>query len=546
MENQRNSHWDVIVVGAGPVGLTAALLLAEAKVKVAVVEKAEKPGDLPRAISLQDESLRILAPLGIAEPLKAESLCDTGSRYFGLNGLLLAEAKPVASRIGQPAKSQFDQPIMEELLFNKALEHPGLDFLLGHEVTGIQQDTEVVQLDIKNASGERVLTSNWVIAADGGRSFIRGALDIDLEGTTQPQRWIVVDLLNEQKARDPFAEFHCDGKRPYVLVPGIKGRLRIEFMLFDNEDADEMTTPEKIRELMLPFRAELDEKDVRRAAVYVAHQRVAKDYRKGRVFLVGDAAHLMPPFAGQGLNAGIRDASNAAWKVIEAVRGGASEKLLDSYGVERRAHGAKMMQLSQRIGAVVMATNPVATKLRDASFTLLKRVPQVHSYLANMRFISPPDYSDGVAISTDTAIEEAISVRVGRSLPQPQVKNAAGEETNLDAVLGTGWSVIGLGGDLTSLDPYFAELGATFVDLRDGKSSETTPALTDGVTVVEESAPLITASQPTEPLFIVVRPDKYVAAVFSPRNEGAVVDALRNFVDTRVRKVRPNLSTRTA
>lgn len=528
-------HVEVAVVGAGPIGLVAALLLADAGVSVTVVEKATAPGDLPRAISLQDESFRTFEQIGVADALKAESLLDTGSRYLGLGGTLLAQAKPVPSRIGHPAKTQFDQPILEQLLFDRAVEHPGVDFRLGHEATQIAQDTDRVLLTVTGPEGEAVIEADWLLGADGGRSFVRSALDIKLEGTTQPQRWIVIDLLNETAQHDPYAVFHCDGERPYVLVPGVDGRLRLEYMLFDDEDADAMTTPEKIRELVRPFRAELKDEDVRRAAVYVAHQRVAETYRRGRCFLIGDAAHLMPPFAGQGLNAGVRDATNIAWKLVEAVRGGATEALLDSYGTERRTHGAAMVKISQRIGAVVMATHPVLTRARDLFFQAVRRVPRVHDYLANMRFISPPDYSDGVAVPGGPALD---SLQVGRALAQPQVRTAPdADPVGLDRVLGHGWAVLGLGADAdpAGLDPYFAAIGAVPVRLV-GPGVSTAGEVTDTATaVVSEAAPTLTAGAPAAPVYALIRPDKYVAAVFTAQDQQRVVAGLRRFVDDRLR-----------
>jgi len=558
--NRFDPEREVIVVGGGPVGLTAALLLADAGVKTTVIEKATSPGDLPRAISLQDESFRVFEQLGIADALKTESLLDTGSRYFGLGGRLLAEARPVPSRLGHPAKTQFDQPILEQLLFDRALAHPYLEVLLGTEVVQLSQDADGVTLAVDSPQGSHTLTASWLIGADGGRSFTRSALGIELMGSTQPQRWIVIDLLNEPTQRDPFAEFHCDGERPYVLVPGINGRLRLEFMLFDHEDADEMTSPDMIPELLHPFRPTLAPADVRRAAVYVAHQRIARSYRSGRAFLAGDAAHLMPPFAGQGLNAGIRDASNIAWKLIEAVRGGATERLLDTYETERRAHGAKMMTLSRRIGAVVMATNPLATRARDLTVQLLRKAPAVHAYLANMRFVTPPDYSEGLAVRPDARSAHLPGVTVGRALGQPTVSlvtdgtgttsgatasdspdspGAAEQQSGLDAFLGQGWSVIGLGADPVGLDPYFTAIGATLVrlDSPHGPSAPVQPGGA-GVVRVREERETLTAGLPAEPVFVVVRPDHYVAAVFTPGGQDRVVQELRTHLDDRVRAAR--------
>ncbi len=532
----------IIVVGAGPVGLTHALLLADAGVPVTVLERATAPGDLPRAISIVDETFRTMELLGIADELKAESLTDTGSRYFGRDDRLLAAAKPVPSRIGHPAKTQFDQPVMEELLFERALAHPGVDFRLGCTVTDVSQDRDGVSVGYTDVEGrdDRV-EGSWLVGADGGRSFVRDALGVKLVGTTQTQRWIVIDLLNERRSYEKYADFHCDGKRPYVLVPGIKGRLRIEYMLFDHEDPDEMTAPEKIRELVRPLRDPLDPADVRRATVYVAHQRVAEHYRAGRAFLVGDAAHLMPPFAGQGLNAGIRDAHNLAWKLVEAARGGASERLLDSYELERRTHGAKMVKVSRRIGAVVMATGGFKTRLRDAIVRVVSILPPVYGFLANMRFITPPDYRDGVAVAPAAGLDRSLAERVGRALSQPRVSDASGGTAGLDAHLGGDWALIAVGAPadcFERIDPYWGRIGARLLRLLPrGASISAAPA---SVSVPAEPVELIdeegTIAQPDAgPYLMAVRPDKYVAAVFRPSEEATAVAGLRVFIDDRER-----------
>lgn len=535
MRERRSHDTEVIVVGAGPVGLTAALLLADAGVRTTVLEKATAPGDLPRAISLQDESLRTLAQLGVADDLKAKSLLDTGSRYLGLNGRLLAEAKPVPSRIGQPAKSQFDQPVLEQLLFDRALDHPGIDFQLGAEATSIALDIDGATVEYVASGETRRVSAEWLVGADGGKSFTRSELGITLVGTTQPQRWLVVDLLNETKAHDPYAEFHCDGERPYVLVPGVDGRLRIEFMLFDGEDADDMTRRENVKDLIVPkFRPSIDEADIRRAAVYVAHQRVASNYRKGRAFLVGDAAHLMPPFAGQGLNAGIRDAHNLSWKLIEAIQGGATEALMDSYETERRTHGASMVKISSRIGAVVMATNPVVTRVRDALVRVVNLFPAARSFLANMKFITPPDYSKGVAIQPDKNATVFPNLQVGRALSQPEIEDANGHVAGLDEHLGSGWAVIGLGADPSELGDYWTGIGAKRIMLlrpsQDGPQSSD-----DNVATLVETTPTLTRGIGGASTFIVVRPDRYVAAVFTRSEEETVVAGMRTFVDDRLR-----------
>lgn len=529
---------DVIVVGGGPVGLTAALWLADGGASVTVVEVQTAPGDLPRAISIADETFRIMDFLGVCDELKSETLLDSGSRYFGLRDRLLAESKPLPSRTGHPAKSQFDQPVLERLLWDRAVAHPRIDFLTGTRAVNVTQKAERVMVEVcavEDDAPSEVISAAFLIGADGGKSFVRSAIGTRLVGSTQQERWIVVDLVNVRTQREPYAEFYGNGQRPYVLVPGVNNRLRIEFMLFDDEDGDTMCAPEQIIALCEPIQAGVRPDDIRRAAVYVAHQRVAEQYRRGRAFLVGDAAHLMPPFSGQGLNAGLRDANNVAWKILDVLAGRGTDALLDSYEVERRAHGAKMVTVSRRTGAVVMAVGATRTRLRDMLFRAIRVVPPIYDYLRYMRFITPPNYVDGVAVrapSPRTPFADA----VGRPLGQPTVALPNGESGGLDRMLGGDWALVQIGenDDFTARDSYWAGLGARRVRVLPAGSQAAGVANGDIVEVVETADTAVSLYEEAcatgaHSVTLLVRPDKYVAAVIMPGDENRIIARLREY-----------------
>lgn len=503
---------DVLVIGSGPTGLTAANLLADYGVTVTLIERSPGSGDEPRAISATDETLRVMQRIGIMDKLAPEMLMDTGARYFGRGGKVIADVRPGSSRLGQPGKSQFDQPVMEGALYEAARERPTIDLHYATEATGITQHPDSVTVTALR-HGERTrghngatagdegldqsipadaptteleITAKWVLACDGGKSFARRALNVELLGSTQVERWIVVDLLDVPGTPEPFASFHCNGERPAVVVPGVKGRRRYEFMLFDHEDGDAMITAESITQLVAPFQ-DISTVTVRRAAVYTAHQRVAASYRKGRVILAGDAAHLMPPFAGQGLNAGIRDAASAAWRIAAHVKGAGSDALMDDYQSERRPHAEEMVKLSKRIGWVVMNTNPVITRIRDVLIPATRIVPALNRWLTQMRFLKQPHYTVGTVITDSPGVPPLAAELIGRSLPQPTVR-VRNKEIALDELLGTGWARIEVSGHRK-------------LHIEDDAGHRT-----------EASDPAGTFDHATGTVLL-VRPDKYVAGV---------------------------------
>jgi 3-(3-hydroxy-phenyl)propionate hydroxylase len=334
--------------------------------------------------------------------------------------------------------------------------------------------------------------SQWLLACDGGRSFARKALGIGLEGSTQVEKWIVVDLL-DAGVGEPYASFHCNGTRPAVVVPGVKGRRRYEFMLLAGEDEEAMLSPASVRTLVGQYQ-DIERLRVRRAAVYTAQQRLASRWREGRVLLAGDAAHLMPPFAGQGLNAGLRDAAAAAWRVAEAVHGRAGDSLMDSYEAERKPHAAEMVRLSKRIGSVVMSTSPLVCAARDAAIPALGILPRLKAWLTTMKFLRQPRYHEGLAVPVAPGVPAAAADLLGRALPQPDVVPAAGGTVSkLDDLIGAGfaWVAVTGQGELTVTRP-----GAEPVAVRSVAGAV--------------DAGILDAAVGHE---LLVRPDRYVAAV---------------------------------
>lgn len=537
VEGRRDLTCDVAVVGAGPTGLTLATLLADGGVDVIVVEKRSTSGDEPRAISIAGESLRTLRQIGVLEALLPEMLVDTGARYFGHCGQLLAETRPTGTDIGLPGKSQFDQPDLERCLAERARSHPRVTLLFDTEAIDLDDRGDHAALEIHGSEGTAVIRATWLVACDGGRSSIRDLAGIELRGSTQVEKWIVLDVLQDPH-REKFAEFHCNGRRPTVIVPGAHGRCRYEFMLLPGE-SEEMTSPQAISSLLLPYRT-VQPSDVRRAAIYVAHQRGAGWYRRGRVLLAGDSAHMMPPFAGQGLNAGIRDAANLSWKLAAHVQGLARDELIDTYEAERKPHAEAMIKVSRRIGWVVMATNPIITRLRDTAIRLLGLAPRAKRWVAGMQFIPTPHIRRGCVVSPEPSLPRALARLVGRPIEQPEVGTGGGETAMLDELLGCGWSLISLGDRPSPAKPQgatehplWAAIAPTLVHIAPDHGGATEGLQSDGAVAVTAPRDAFGgAHQRAEPFLLLVRPDRYVAAVFRPSDKATVAEALTRYLQT--------------
>lgn len=511
---------DVLVIGAGPIGLAAANLLADQGVVVMLVERNAGTSDEPRAISVTDETLRVMQQIGIMDRLAPEMLMDTGARYFGRKEQLLAEVYPASPRLGHPGKSQFDQPVMEGLLLEAARQRPLIDLRFNTEAFRISDGPDHVDTVLIDDGGKLTVRSKWVVACDGGRSPVRSQLGIPMEGSTQVQKWIVVDTVNSPGQPEKFSEFHCNGTRPVVVVPGVKGRRRYEFMLLPGEEAAQVTTPEAIKALIAPFQ-QIADADIRRAAVYIAHQRVALNYRVGHVLLAGDAAHMMPPFAGQALNAGIRDVANLAWKVAANVHGTGTDALVTTYQAERRPHAVDMVRLSHRIGTVVMNVNPTLTAIRDAAITASGIVPAAKGWLAGMKFLKQPHFTGGCVIAPSADLPKPAAALIGRSLSQPDVRLSTGDTAALDTVLGSGWALLRFPAGTSGANFEVQSLAAHANETRENDG---------GAPVTVTDATGAFASLAGTGVTLVVRPDRYVADATTASGEPAALRSLAAYV----------------
>ncbi len=303
-------------------------------------------------------------------------------------------------------------------------------------VTSVEQDADGVSVNAQRADGSpETYRAGYAIACDGAASPLREALGIQLEGDTHAQPWLIVDTINSTET-DRYSKFYCGNPRPYVAVPGRDGRLRYEFMYLPGEDPEHMRSADDVRR-WLQGRRDLRDEDIIRIAVYRFHSRVSPRWRAARLFFAGDASHLMPPFAGQGMNAGIRDAFNLSWKLAQVVRGHANDLLLDTYERERKPHVRAMLKLSEIIGTVVMSRDSTPAKARDVFLGAARHVPGLREYIAEMRFKPKASYRDGFVHN-----EGALAQLTGRLAPNPIVVDEHNLPRRLDGVLGDGFALV--------------------------------------------------------------------------------------------------------
>jgi 3-(3-hydroxy-phenyl)propionate hydroxylase len=288
-----------------------------------------------------------------------------------------------------------------------------------------------------------MVRASYVVGADGGRSITRKALGFEFAGISASADWFVIDIRNDPLGR-PGAYVCADPRRPYVSISIPHGIRRFEFMLKPGETEAIAMTDEFVARLLEPFVPATAPIEIIRRRVYTHHSRIAEHFRSGRVLLIGDAAHVMPVWQGQGYNSGIRDSLNLSWKLAMVVRGQAGDQLLDSYEAERREHVRAMVQLSTWVGRYVSITNRVSAAVRNAFFRTLTAVPKAKSYIVQMRFKPMPTMTDGALTRVGSRSEPT---PVGRLFIQPTVSTRTTASVKLDDALGPWFALIAWNND---------------------------------------------------------------------------------------------------
>ncbi len=363
---------DVAIVGYGPVGQVIAALLGRAGHRVGVFERHEEIYRMPRAVHLDHEIMRLLQALGIAEDLAGEMLPVREYRWFGADGApILSISSPAPARSGWEPDYMFFQPALEAALDAVARAQETVTVERGWEAEALTLGEDGAELRLsKVGDGElRTVHSRWMIGADGANSFVREAAAIPLRDLGFQERWLVIDAEpNDMSALAelPIACQWCDPARPTTHIQSGPRHRRWEFMLLPGESDADLDDPQRVWELLEPWYRPTDG-PLTRSAVYEFRSMLVERMRERRVLLAGDAAHLTPPFLGQGLCSGLRDAANVAWKLDLVLRGLAPADLMDTVDPERLPHNEWVINVAVGLGRVLCELDRDAAVARDAA-----------------------------------------------------------------------------------------------------------------------------------------------------------------------------------
>lgn len=443
-------RFDVVIIGCGPTGVVLANLLGALGLTVAVLEREPGVHPIPRATHIDEETLRNLQSTGLLPLLWPHTALFGTIEVVDEGGDVLLE-EPIAdpaSLHGYEGSRFFDQPAFERVLREGLGRYPSVALHLGAEVTAVADEGDRVTVRARMADGsEEAFTASWAVGCDGGRSVTRAAIDLEMESLAPRRQWLIVDTL----LRDAADAALLPGRFRYVLrrerltlfAHGFGPNRRWEFQLGEGEEPPaEAEVRRWIGAFIDPARLEIT-----RVATYWHNSLVASRWRKGRVLVAGDAAHMMPPTAGQGMCSGIRDAVNLAWKLHGVASGRAAPEILDTYERERRRHVREILRGTLFVSGRLQADSAFQRWRRRHELRLIGAIPMLQAALRE-RNLRLPALHDGF-------LDEASRER-GQPIPQVGVRRGAADE-RLDDVLGYRFALVARAEALTARDVEWAE-----------------------------------------------------------------------------------------
>jgi 3-(3-hydroxy-phenyl)propionate hydroxylase len=572
----------VVIIGAGPTGLTAANLLGQAGIETLVIESNTDTCTFPRAVAIDDEGLRVLQTCGLLEDVIAHMRLNVKAHYIAAHHFL-AKIAPQERRNGFPPICAFHQPTLERILLKGLERFPCVKVYFEHTLASFTQEEHCVHLSINTPDNHLFpLECAYLLGCDGGKSLVRRLLSIPMQRTgrvrdAQQQKWLVVDAIDESEPSDTIF-FLCNPSRPAVSVPGPGTQRRWEFMLLPGEQEEDLLRAESVTQLImqtmhaiqnasgdlgrggtlrhllqrtgsLPSCAQdaaptaFSEMDaypdishkahistgsmqITRQTIYTFHALIAARFAQGHTFLLGDAAHLMPPFGGQGMNSGLRDAHNLCWKLQLVLQNRAAPTLLASYQQERYPHVAEMIRFSSFLGTIIMTTRPSIALLRDLFLRIINKLPPMREMLTEMRIKPQPRYKDGLLLKSSV---RGMQKLVGAFFPQPYVLTQEGRRVLLDEILGNDFALIRLYEGTDAFRGVKHELWETlrvrFIAVKSPLSAEQSMvALLENAQsdrscyIIDSERRISNFLHHRRDIYVLVRPDRYVLGVFLVRD----------------------------
>ncbi len=431
-------------------GATLGILLAQRGRRVIVLERQAQPYPLPRAVHLDGEAARILQGCGIGPDLGVITEPAEVYEWRTADGrVLLRFGRIGRDESGWPQSLMFHQPDLEGLLGQRSRSLPALQVRRGAEVTALQPDDEGVTIIATADDRPMAVRADLVVGCDGADSVVRRLIDVPMSDLGASHEWLIADCrLREPRTFDPVNVQVCDPARPTTAVSAGPGRRRWEFMRLPGESAEDLATDAAVWRLLAPWDVTPTNAHLERRTLYTFRARLADRWRSGRVLLAGDAAHQMPPFAGQGLCSGLRDAANLAWKLDLVLGDRASASLLDSYVEERRDNVRDVIDFSEQLGNVICMTDPDAAEARDRAM-IDARVPGELTPVPALPRLP------------DTGLCLTGSEGAGELLVQGRVTDGVGGVGRFDDLIGVGWRLLVVPEVFVdpSLATWFASIG---------------------------------------------------------------------------------------
>ena len=498
---------DLAIVGFGPAGATAANLAGQYGLRTVVIERDTDVYPRQRAIAMDDQALRVIRDIGLYDEVTARMHMGVTARFIGGDGRpFLSTPSQPTDECGDPLANFFHQPWLEGTLRGGVDRFDGVEVVLGHEGRFVEQDGDGVTVDLVptgDQTATRRIRARYLMACDGGSSPTRKAVGGTFSGSSYSEQWMDVQAeVLRPLPFDPHFDFICSPERPGVRCPCPGGHFRWEWRINEGETVDQMLSEETIWSMLRAEGVTPDDIDITRTWTYTFHVREAAHWRIGRVLLAGDAAHVMPPFAGQGISGAVRDVANVVWKIADVLAGRAGPALLDTYQTEREAHHDVMLRRAEMFGRIVMPPNRGVARARDILLRTLAPTSPGRSLVTRMA--RPPRLGPGF---TDVGTDH--SPAVGHLVRAATVASPGIVQHRIDEALGTGWAILGLGVDpATSIPRHILTAWETFeprlVTVRPGTS-----VVGDGE-IGDPVGELWDWMRERRVRHLVVRPDRYV------------------------------------